>query len=162
MSEPEYTWPPFQLDPEDTRGVALSLFRECANFWRANEAYEAGEHIRPNRATGFAYQCTTAGSSGAREPVWPTTIGATAPDGSVVWTCAAAAGNGVTAISAPSAVSEPTGLTITNVAVSESTKILATYSAPGSTAGQDFDAVFSFTLDGEPRKARQQVQIRKR
>lgn len=163
MSDTDYTWAPVVLnDPEEARGVALSLYRECANFWRANEAYGLGEYIRPNRATGYSYECTTAGSSGAREPVWPTSIGATVPDGSVTWTCAPAAANGVTAISAPTASSEPTGLAITNVSVSESTKILATYSAPGSTFGQDFDAVFSFTLDGEPRRARQQVQIRKR
>lgn len=34
----------------------------------------------------FTYECTTAGTSGTGEPVWPTTDGATVSDGTAVWT----------------------------------------------------------------------------
>lgn len=159
---PDYTFPAFKLDPGDTRKVALNLFRECANFWRANETYGAGEYIRPTRATGFSYQCTTAGTSGAREPVWPISLGATIPDGSVVWTASAALTNGLQTIQSPTAASDPVGLTISDVSVSEAVLILATYSAPGSVPGQSFDAKFTFTLDGVSRVVRQRVEIRKR
>lgn len=147
-------------DPDESRPVELDLFGDCANFWRANEQFSLAEFIRPERATGYAYECTVPGTSAARAPSFPTTIGAIVPDGSVTWTCRAAGANGLNPISSPAAVSEPTGLTIASVSVSESTKILAAYG--GGTAGQAFDAKFSFTLNGVPRVARQKVQIRLR
>lgn len=36
---------------------------------------------------GFYYVATTGGTTGATEPAWTTTIGATVNDGTVVWTC---------------------------------------------------------------------------
>lgn len=146
----------------DTKKVTLNLFRWCANFWRANETHGSGEHIRPTRATGFAYECTTAGTTGAREPLWPRSLDATVTDGSVIWTCRAASTNGLNAITSPSAASDPTGLTIGSVSVDEGCKILATYEPPANSLGQDYDAVFTFTLNGVTRVARQRVEIRKR
>lgn len=148
-------------DPAEAAPVVLDLFSLCANFWTTNEQYSQGEFVRPNRATGFSYECTTAGTSGFREPNdWPTTIGATKTEGSVTWTCRAAGSNGLNAITSPSAVSDPTGLTIGSVSVSESTKILATYS--GGVEDQEYDAVFTFTLNGVTRIGRQRVPVRKR
>jgi hypothetical protein len=146
-------------DPDETLLVSLDLFDMCANFWAPNEQFGTGEYVRPNKATGFSYECTTAGTSAAREPVWPTTISATKVDGSITWTCRAASSNGVNAVSSPSATSEPTGLTIGSVAASESTKINATYS--GGVDGESYDAVFTFTLNGVTRIARQKVPVRK-
>lgn len=160
MSAVAVTFPDALKDPAEDLKVTLSLFRYCASFWRPNESYDLSEFVRPNKATGFAYQATAAGLSSAREPTWPRTLAATVVDGSVTWTCAAASTNGLNAITSPSAVSEPTGLTIASVSVSESTKILATYS--GGTLDQDYDAVFTFTLNSVPRVARQRVLIRKR
>lgn len=160
MSDPEFVFKPILKDAAESKVVELNLFRWCANFWRPNEAFGLNEYIRPSTATGFAYQATTGGVSGSRQPVWPTTLAATVLDGSITWTCTAAAANGLNAISAPTAASDPTGLTISSVSASESTKILATYS--GGTDAQDYDAVFSFTLNGVPRVARQTVRIRKR
>lgn len=149
------------INPGESVPVVLDCFNLCATFWRANEQYSQGEFIRPNRATGFAYECTTGGTSGAREPTyWPTTIAATRTEGSVTWTCRSAVTNGISAISNPSAVSDPAGLTISDVSVSESTKILATYE--GGTEGEEYDAVFTFTLNGATRIARQRVPVKKR
>lgn len=158
----DYTFDPVTIDPGDTFKVALDLFDICANFWTPNEQYALGEFVRPRLSTGFAYECTSAGTSGRREPIWNRTIGAvlSSNDGSVQWTCRTAGTNGLMAISSPSAVSDPLGLTISGVAVSESTKILATYA--GSSLGQDFDAVYTFTLNDVTRIARQRIEIRKR
>lgn len=156
----DFLLPETSKDPAADKKVSLSFFNDCANFWRANEEFSSNEFIRPTRPTGFAYKASTGGCSGAKEPIWPRLIDSTVTDGSIVWTCVAAGSNGLSPITAPSAVSDPTGLTISSVSVDENTKILATYS--GGTLGQDYEAVFSFTLSGVPRVARQLVKIRKR
>lgn len=60
--------------------------------WVALTPYTAGNQRRPTVRNGKRYTATT-GTSGASEPVWPTTIGATVADGTVTWTCASADAN---------------------------------------------------------------------
>lgn len=53
-------------------------------------AYSLGAAVRPIAArNGFAYEVTTAGTSAASEPTWPTTAGNTVVSGSVTFTCRA-------------------------------------------------------------------------
>ena len=59
--------------------------------WEASTAYILGDYVWPTTFNGYRYVCTTAGTSGASEPTWPTTLGNTVNDGSVVWTCIALA-----------------------------------------------------------------------
>lgn len=48
---------------------------------------QTGSIIKPTTENGYFYHCTTAGTSGASEPVtWDTTPGGTTNDGTVVWT----------------------------------------------------------------------------
>lgn len=54
--------------------------------WPANTAQVLTTNCTPSVANGFFYRCTTAGTTGTTEPVWPTTAGATVTDGTVVWT----------------------------------------------------------------------------
>lgn len=54
--------------------------------WAASTAYVLNDVRRPTAANGRLYRVTTAGTSAATEPVWPTTAGATVTDGTVVWT----------------------------------------------------------------------------
>jgi len=44
-------------------------------------------YVVPAAANGYAYECTTSGTSAAAPPVYPTTIGETVADGTVIWTC---------------------------------------------------------------------------
>jgi hypothetical protein len=159
VSDLEFVFPPITKDAAESRLVELNFFRWCANYWRPNEQFAAAEYLRPITPTGFAYQ-SSGGTSGPKEPRYPTVLGSTVVDGSQTLTCVAADANGLNALSAPSGTSEPTGLTISSVSASESTKIIVTY--VGGSLGQDYEAVFSFTLNGVPRIARQLVQIRKR
>jgi hypothetical protein len=61
------------------------------NIWVKNTVYALDSYVRPttlSKFTGYVYKCTTAGTSHATtEPTWPTTIGGTVTDGTVVWTC---------------------------------------------------------------------------
>jgi hypothetical protein len=57
--------------------------------WAASTAYSLGNERRrtsPTEATVVIQECTTAGTSGASEPSWNETDGATTADGSVTWT----------------------------------------------------------------------------
>lgn len=151
--------PTLEKNASETRTIEVDFFAKAAVLWRGNEDWSLNEQIRPTVANGYAYQATTPGTSGANEPRWPKTLAATVADGSVIWTCIAAGANGVNAITSPSAVSDPTGLTISAVSVVETRKIRCTIA--GGTLGQEYDAVFSFTLDGQAREARLRVKIRK-
>lgn len=158
---PEYRIQPEALkDPGESLKVSIDLYDLCAVVWRPNEDYSSGEFIRPLVPNGFSYEVTTGGRSGASPPRFPTTIGNTVPSGSAILTCRASSAGGVNPITSPSASSDPTGLTVNSVAAAESHKITATY--VGGTEGQDYDVVYSFTLDGVTRIARQKVQVRKR
>ena len=57
--------------------------------WAATTTYDLADEAKSTVDNGFWYECTTAGTSDGTEPTWPTTIGATVTDGSVVWTCEA-------------------------------------------------------------------------
>ena len=55
--------------------------------WAASTAYSLDDYIVPTSPNGYYYRCVTAGTSGASEPTWPTTIGQTVNDGSITWRC---------------------------------------------------------------------------
>jgi hypothetical protein len=65
-------------------------FPPIAREHRTSTAYAAGAFVHPNQATGFLYEATTGGTTGGSSPVFPTTVGATVADGTVVWTTRAA------------------------------------------------------------------------
>ena len=59
--------------------------------WQPTINYRIGAIVTPktipdNPNGGHYYKCTTAGTSGATEPSWPTANGSTVTDGSVIWT----------------------------------------------------------------------------
>lgn len=54
--------------------------------WATLTAYTLGTRKIPTVANTLYYEVTTAGTTAAGEPTWPTVIGDTVTDGSVVWT----------------------------------------------------------------------------
>lgn len=71
-------------------GVPLS-----ADTWAATTVYaerqagdaKIGDIVEPTAPNGYWYEATTGGTSDSSEPTWPTTVGDTVTDGTVVWTC---------------------------------------------------------------------------
>lgn len=53
----------------------------------ASTAYTLGTLVRPATVNGYVYKCTTAGTTAATAPTFPTVPGSTVTDGTVVWTC---------------------------------------------------------------------------
>lgn len=54
--------------------------------WAPATAYGLNDRRAPITRNGHIYLATTAGTSGASEPAWPTTINGTVVDGTVHWT----------------------------------------------------------------------------
>lgn len=57
----------------------------CTVPWADTTSYVVGDRIIPIIPNGYFYECTTAGTSDSGEPTWPTTIGDTIDDDTVVW-----------------------------------------------------------------------------
>lgn len=55
--------------------------------WAALTAYVLTNYRVPTTDNGMCYECTTAGTSGATEPVWDAGLNSPTSDGTVVWTC---------------------------------------------------------------------------
>ena len=56
--------------------------------WAASTGFAVGDVRRATSSqnSGLVFECTTAGTSGSSEPNWPTDIGSTLTDNTVVWT----------------------------------------------------------------------------
>jgi hypothetical protein len=54
--------------------------------WAALTAYALATRRAPITRNGHLYEVSTAGTSGASEPTWPTDAGSTVVDGTVSWT----------------------------------------------------------------------------
>ncbi|MEE8373001.1 MAG: hypothetical protein V3R87_04765 [Dehalococcoidia bacterium] len=55
--------------------------------WAGTTGYSVGDYVVPVTQNGYRYECTAAGTSGAGEPTWPTTVGDTVVDATATWTC---------------------------------------------------------------------------
>lgn len=55
--------------------------------WEASRGYVLGVRRHPVAPNGFVYVCSQAGTSGAGEPVWPTTVGTEVADNTAKWKC---------------------------------------------------------------------------
>ncbi len=71
--------------------VVVTLRPRIGSAWSAGKVYATGTYTHPKDAitTPFFFKVTAGGGgySGATEPTWPTTPGATVSDGDLTWTC---------------------------------------------------------------------------
>lgn len=79
------------MPPGDVMGIQNAMNSNAAAPWLpwiSSEPYTANfASVRPSSPNGFLYQCTTSGTTAATPPTWPTTVGGTVTDGTVVWRC---------------------------------------------------------------------------
>jgi lambda family phage minor tail protein L len=73
--------------------------------WAATNSYAVGAIVRATTVQefGLVFKCTTAGTSGASAPAWPTLIDGTTVDGTVTWT-------GISAVYEDLSVLEPNAI----------------------------------------------------
>ena len=69
-------------------------------FWE-NRDWSFDEFCVPTELNGYSYKVIEEGHSGATEPNWPTTLGATVQDGHVLWQCWPEFGTYPVAVQAP-------------------------------------------------------------
>jgi hypothetical protein len=102
--------------------------------------FDEAELVRPQRGTGFYYQCTTAGRTSADYPTWPRADGETVNDGSVVWTTRAPSAS-IPSVSA-AVWTVPTGLTLDSQAEIGSVTYIT---LSGGTDGVDYEVTCLMT-----------------
>jgi lambda family phage minor tail protein L len=75
--------------------------------WAASTAFAVGDvrAAATQQVSGLVFRCTTAGTSAASEPAWPTDIGSTVTDNTVVWTAISSVYEDLSSL-APSAIIE--------------------------------------------------------
>jgi hypothetical protein len=68
-------------------GDTAFITNKNATSWFPLQFFPTTTFRCPTVGNGYCYEVTTAGTTGASEPTWPTTVGSTVTDGTVVWTC---------------------------------------------------------------------------
>ncbi len=82
--------PPTRIIPANAAGIAAIDPED--RTWSASAAFAVGDTTAPVAPNGFRYICTTAGTTAASEPTWPTTFASTVTSGGAVFTCLGRAG----------------------------------------------------------------------
>ena len=74
---------------KQTIGIDVISQLSTPAAWIASHTYIANAAVVPTVGNTFCYSANGSGTSGASQPTWPTTLGATVVDGTITWTCRA-------------------------------------------------------------------------
>jgi hypothetical protein len=78
------SWP--AKEPTAKLDYAVDFTDHLVRWREARKPVVLATRVRAGGLPGFELECTTAGETGLRAPIWPKLVGATIADGSVVWT----------------------------------------------------------------------------
>jgi hypothetical protein len=132
------------LDPKDPNVPAtysIDFHDAVVREPRRDYDFTAAQFVRPQKGTGFYYECTTAGRTSAHYPQWPRAASETVTDGSVVWTARHPTASSIPSISSVT-WTVPTG--ITKDSQSEVGRV-AFVTLSGGTDGVDYDILCRMT-----------------
>lgn len=139
----------FTQDPADKLDYTVKFDDELALRWEPETSYSLSDRRRPTASTGFEYECTTAGQSGRKEPVWPKVVGQTITDGSVTWTCRALSSSSLRTTLASATWNADAAITVSGQTVSGAKAIAY---LEGGLAGTDYEIRVQGTMaDGTKR-----------
>lgn len=79
-------WRGQTFTPPATHYIGLIVATRGYSSAIRSAAVALNDTVLPATPNGRIYKCTTAGTTGAGEPTWPTTEGGTVTDGTAVWT----------------------------------------------------------------------------
>lgn len=129
-----------------------------ANDWKPGRNYPMSERVRPLRAsaTGFEYEVTTAGQSGAIRPRFPGSLGATVQSGSAVFTARAITDASLRATIASSSFPSVTGVTLAD---QSSDDLVYTVYVSGGTSGHRYEIKHQITLSNAPGEIKEGVAV---
>jgi hypothetical protein len=76
-------------DIENSLTTATLTVQDNAGFntWASATPYSENDYIVPSPSNGSYYQALSSGQSGGSQPPFPTVVGATVPDGTLMWAC---------------------------------------------------------------------------
>lgn len=81
-----------RLSPEEFAGASIHTFKEYSGpeKWESSKVYSLDTYVVPTSLDIFpeyiSFKCTTSGTSGTTEPIWPTEMNMTVSDNTVTWT----------------------------------------------------------------------------
>lgn len=148
-----------QKRPGEVLDRPINLRPEILRPWRDGVEFSAGEIVRPRKANGYDYECTIAGRTAATEPRWPTTVGASVPDGSLAWTCRLPSSDSQDQLVSPATLEVPSGITVTHLATEPTGDVLLRFE--GGIVNQDYSALMSVgTVGGQLIQVEIVIEVR--
>jgi hypothetical protein len=85
-------------DPDAPATYSIDFHDEVVREAKRDCDFISAQFVRPQRGTGFYYECTTAGRTSAHYPTWPRAAAETVNDGSAVWTARHPTGSSIPTI----------------------------------------------------------------
>ena len=136
-------------------GEILDYAFEWSEFlalrWTPGGNFAANAAIRPVNQTGFQYKATTGGYSSKSEPKWPTRLGDTVLDGSIVWTAVAIDATSLQSAISVSAWTADAGVTVPTTSLT-GTNATGFVSVATNTADGDYYVRNTITLANSLQK----------